>query len=153
MVESMYIDEAIHQVSATGPKGHAQEVEALEKGHVQYSRGIWRGQEGFSNCEKHPSKALDLSTGWRFDIADGRAPVRQVIEETMPFFFVGSPACTAYSVRRHINDKTKRLPGSTATEDQLTVPHWFLLWHRPASAWGRALFCACAPCGSKFMGA
>ena len=54
-----------------------------------------------------PGLALDLSTGWDFDVAEHRARARETIARDQLAFIIGSPPCTAYSAWHNINDKKR----------------------------------------------
>ena len=56
-----------------------------------------------------PGVALDLSTGWDFDIAERRRAARELIRAQRPAMVIGSTMCKRFCSFQHIND-AKRSP-------------------------------------------
>ena len=52
-----------------------------------------------------PGLAMDLTTGWDFDLREHREEARRTFDEQRPMFLIGSPACTAFSTWQKLNEQ------------------------------------------------
>ena len=73
--------------------------------HVSELFGLGRFTSRASAFDLMPGMAMDLRTGFDFNLEQDRVRARAIIEEEKPWLIVGSPMCAAFSPLVALNPK------------------------------------------------
>ena len=55
-----------------------------------------------------PGEAMDLTTGWDFNLESHRERATKYVEEEKPFVVIGSPPCTPFSQLQTLSPDSER---------------------------------------------
>ena len=77
--------------------------------HVSELSGPGRFTSRASAFDLMPGTAMDLRTGFDFNLEQDRVQARVIIEEEKPWLIIGSPMCAAFSPLMALNPKTDKV--------------------------------------------
>ena len=117
--------------------------------HVSELFGPGRSTSRASAFDLMPGMAIDLRTGFDFNMEQDRVRARAIIDEEKPWLIVGSPMCAAFSPLMALNPKTDKVKHAMVQgvkhlffvgeiyKTQISRGRFFLHEHpKAATSWG-----------------